>query len=57
MVDDDEVPVKLSPAYSPKPVLPPGPGFEQKLQTAREVASTDPRRVAQVVREMVNSDG
>ncbi|WP_379653826.1 flagellar basal-body MS-ring/collar protein FliF [Pseudoxanthomonas sp. UC19_8] len=57
MVDDDEVPVKLSPAYSPKPVLPPGPGFEQKLQTAREVASTDPKRVAQVVREMVNSDG
>jgi flagellar M-ring protein FliF len=57
MVDDDEVPVKLSPAYSPKPALPPAPGFDQKLQSAREVASADPKRVAQVVREMVASDG
>ncbi|SEK50710.1 flagellar M-ring protein FliF [Pseudoxanthomonas sp. GM95] len=57
MVDDDEVPVKLSPAYSPKPALPPAPGFDQKLQSARDVASADPKRVAQVVREMVASDG
>ena len=56
-VDDDEVPVKLSPAYSPKPALPPAPGFDQNLQTARDAASTDPKRVAQVVREMVASDG
>lgn len=57
MVDDDEVPVKLSPAYSPKPALPPAPGFDQKLQSARDVAGADPKRVAQVVREMVASDG
>lgn len=57
MVDEDQVPVKLSPAYSPKPALPPAPGFDQKLQAAREVASNDPKRVAQVVREMVASDG
>jgi len=57
MVEDEDVPVKLSPAYSPKPVLPPAPGFDQKLQSAREIASADPKRVAQVVREMVASDG
>lgn len=57
VVDDDEVPVKLSPAYSPKPALPPAPGFDQNLQTARDAASADPKRVAQVVREMVASDG
>lgn len=57
MVDDDDVPVTLSPAYSPKPALPPAPGFEQSLHTARGVASDDPRRVAQVVRDMVASDG
>lgn len=57
MVEDEDVPVKLSPAYSPKPALPPAPGFDQKLQSAREIASADPKRVAQVVREMVASDG
>ncbi|MCD9126195.1 flagellar basal-body MS-ring/collar protein FliF [Luteimonas fraxinea] len=57
VVDDDDVPVKLSPAYSPKPALPPAPGFDQNLRTARDAASADPKRVAQVVREMVASDG
>jgi len=57
VVEDDDVPVKLSPAYSPKPALPPAPGFDQNLQTARDAASADPKRVAQVVREMVASDG
>ena len=57
LVPDDEVPVKLSPAYSPKPALPPAPGFDQNLHAAREAAGSDPKRVAQVMRDMVSTDG
>jgi flagellar M-ring protein FliF len=55
---DEDVPVTLgAPAVS----HPAGPSarmnFDDKLNVARSAVSTDPKRVAQVVREMVDSDG
>lgn len=60
---DDELPVTLS-ASAPAQVAAPSQhaptaamNFDEKLGIARTAVSTDPKRVAQVVRDMVESDG
>ncbi|MDR0182939.1 flagellar basal-body MS-ring/collar protein FliF [Lysobacter arvi] len=58
-VEDEEIPVALSaPAQdAPPPALPPGTmSFDDKLEVARAAVSNDSKRVAQVVREWVESD-
>ncbi len=57
-VFDDDVPVTigtpaLNAATGPTRLM----NFDDKLAVARTAVSTDPKRVAQVVREMVDSDG
>ncbi|BDU17851.1 flagellar basal-body MS-ring/collar protein FliF [Lysobacter auxotrophicus] len=58
-VEDEEISVALSaPAQdAPPPALPPGTmSFDDKLEVARAAVSNDSKRVAQVVREWVESD-
>lgn len=58
---DEDVPVALSAPAEPNPLAAPAaPGamsFEEKLEVARAAVSNDSKRVAQVVREWVESDG
>jgi len=63
---DDDAPVALSPAAttasasgaaSARGGAPALMNFDDKLEVARTAVSTDPKRVAQVVRDWVESDG
>ncbi len=60
---DDAPPVSLSAPQQPQvasPSTPPpavGMDLDDKLEVARTAVTTDPKRVAQVVRDMVASDG
>ncbi|MDH5834948.1 flagellar M-ring protein FliF C-terminal domain-containing protein, partial [Luteimonas kalidii] len=60
---DDEPPVTLSAPAQAKVVAASGPvpasamNFDDKLEIARTAVNTDPKRVAQVVRDMVAADG
>ncbi|WP_202843576.1 flagellar basal-body MS-ring/collar protein FliF [Luteimonas saliphila] len=60
---DDDLPVSLSgpaPAQVAAPSTPMSAAsmnFDDKLEITRAAVSTDPKRVAQVVRDMVDSDG
>ena len=59
-VEDEEIPVALSapPQEAAPAALPPGTmSFDDKLEVARAAVSNDSKRVAQVVREWVESDG
>ncbi|HEY0503165.1 MAG TPA: flagellar basal-body MS-ring/collar protein FliF [Lysobacter sp.] len=58
-LEDDDVPVSLSaPAEAAPAALPPGAmTFDDKLEVARAAVSNDSKRVAQVVRDWVESDG
>ncbi|GAB3308328.1 flagellar basal-body MS-ring/collar protein FliF [Luteimonas notoginsengisoli] len=60
MEQDEEVPVSLTQAHS-APAAPRAEAasldFDDKLEVARAAVSTDAKRVAQVVRDMVESDG
>lgn len=60
MEQDDDVPVSLTQAHS-APAAPRAEAasldFDDKLEVARAAVSTDAKRVAQVVRDMVESDG
>jgi flagellar M-ring protein FliF len=59
---DDEPPVSLSPPAQARVAAAPGTlpasamNFDDKLEIARSAVSTDAKRVAQVVRDMVESD-
>ena len=53
---DEEVPVTLTPAHAPKPGAA-SLNFDDKLEVARTAVNTDAKRVAQVVRDMVEADG
>ena len=58
---DDDVPVALSSGSASMPAARAGApalmNFDDKLEVARTAVSTDPKRVAQVVRDWVESDG
>jgi flagellar M-ring protein FliF len=55
---DEDVPITLgASAVNPAPGPITRKNFDDKLTMARSAVSTDPKRVAQVVREMVDSDG
>jgi flagellar M-ring protein FliF len=58
---DDELPVSLSGPSQAKAEAIAAPAaamnLDDKLEIARTAVSTDPKRVAQVVRDMVASDG
>jgi flagellar M-ring protein FliF len=53
---DEEVPVTLTPAHAPKSGAA-SLNFDDKLEVARTAVNTDAKRVAQVVRDMVEADG
>lgn len=53
----DEVPVVLSSPHLARAGAPALMNFDDKLQIARTAVNTDAKRVAQVVRELVESDG
>ena len=58
-LEDEEIPVALSASTPDAPVqaLPPGTmTFDDKLEVARAAVSNDSKRVAQVVRDWVESD-
>ncbi|MEG3157966.1 flagellar basal-body MS-ring/collar protein FliF [Lysobacter zhanggongensis] len=60
--DDEEIPVTLSaPAEKPRPqprvTAEAALNFDEKLQVAKTAVSNDPKRVANVVRNWVESDG
>jgi len=58
-LEDDDIPVAISaPSHdAAMPALPPGAmTFDDKLEVARAAVSNDSKRVAQVVREWVESD-
>ena len=59
--EDEDVPVSLSGQPQAMPLSAPAPAasmeLDDKLEIARTAVSTDPKRVAQVVRDMVASDG
>jgi flagellar M-ring protein FliF len=58
-LEDEEIPVALSSPTqeAPPPALPPGTmTFDDKLEVARAAVSNDSKRVAQVVRDWVESD-
>jgi flagellar M-ring protein FliF len=54
---DDELPVTLSGPSQPMVPPPATMTFDDKLEIARSAVNTDAKRVAQVVRDMVDSDG
>ena len=58
---DDEVPVSLgAPTAAANPSAPNAAklmNFDEKLNLARTAVTADPKRVAQVVRDMVGNDG
>jgi flagellar M-ring protein FliF len=57
---DGSVPLDASLATAqalPGAVPPPAIGYEQQLAQARGLVTQDPKRVAQVVKGWVNSDG
>ena len=58
---DDDIPVALSsraaPAAPSARSAPALMNFDEKLDIARTAVNTDAKRVAQVVRSMVESDG
>ncbi len=60
-LEDEEIPVALSAPAGADAALPPSvPGamsFDEKLDVARAAVSNDSKRVAQVVRDWVESDG
>lgn len=58
-MDDEDVPVALSSPTTDAPAaLPPGAmTFDDKLEVARAAVNNDSKRVAQVVRDWVESDG
>lgn len=60
-VDDEEIPVALSAPVSdavvPAVLAPGAMTFDDKLEVARAAVSNDSKRVAQVVRDWVESDG
>ncbi len=56
--DDEDVAVALSAPTDATPALPPGAmTFDDKLEVARAAVNNDSKRVAQVVRDWVESDG
>lgn len=57
---DEEIPVSLSASSTTRSAKTPSPAlmnFDEKLEVARSAVNTDAKRVAQVVRSMVESDG
>ena len=56
LVADDEVPVELSAAGAHRTPPAPAMSFDDKLQVARSAVSSDPKRVAAVVRDWVGAE-
>lgn len=53
---EDQLTLSGGNASGPRPALPHGQSYEENLETVRSMASQDPKRVAQIVRNWVGSE-